>query len=348
MKKRLQILVLMIVIVFAFAPLQAQKLIKKELKTENNKYDGMEYQWYLYTYKSENETYEAAFDLEGNRITPNGYKPDRLMTGAPRIELSGVTYCGGGLFSIYSKKKDAFGHYLQSAYSLNGTCVFPLSKYTSFIYMGNGLFSLASWIALSHCVDGVYKLDGQCIISEDNGFDFFQIKDVYIIAQSVRNKKYAVYDLKGNTIISESLGYNWIAYYEEYGCFWCESGDVKHTFSKDGKYYAIGYYSGDEKEKFEKSKKPITTLSSENFSNTIMETPQPTPQPQPQPQPVPPQPQPFQVWKTCFMCGGSGQCPYCYGYGWAANGKDACGICHGTGKCSQCAGHGGHNEIEYH
>lgn len=78
-------------------------------------------------------------------------------------------------------------------------------------------------------------------------------------------------------------------------------------------------------------------------------TPTPTPAPQPQPQPEPkPQPQPFQVWQECFMCGGSGQCRYCYGYGWAANGKDACGICHGTGKCSQCAGHGGKNVIEYH
>ena len=68
------------------------------------------------------------------------------------------------------------------------------------------------------------------------------------------------------------------------------------------------------------------------------------------PQPPEPirQPQPFQVWQECFMCGGSGQCRYCYGYGWAANGKDACGICHGTGKCSQCAGHGGKNVIEYH
>ena len=74
--------------------------------------------------------------------------------------------------------------------------------------------------------------------------------------------------------------------------------------------------------------------------------PSPTPTPQPQPQPVH-QPQPMQVWQPCFLCGGSGQCRYCYN-GWAANGKDRCGICNGTGKCSACAGHGGQNVIEYH
>ncbi len=340
-------MILMIAVFWAANPSQAQKLIKKELKTENNKYDGIEYQWYLYTYKSENVTYEAAFDLEGNRITPNGYKPDRLRTGAPKIELPGVQYCGGGLFSIYSKKKDAFGHYLQSAYSLNGTCIFPLSKYTSYFYLGNGLFSLFSWITLAHCVSGVYKLDGQCIISEDIGFDYYRIDDVYIIAESIRNKKYAVYDLQGNCIISEELGYTWIAYYPEYEFFWCNKGDVEHTVSRDGKYYAEGHYDGDGKnsrgELFENKKKNIP-----GASDYVTPTPSPTPQPQPQPQPQPvPQPQPFQVWQECFMCGGSGQCRYCYGYGWAANGKDACGVCHGTGKCSQCAGHGGKNVIEY-
>lgn len=83
--------------------------------------------------------------------------------------------------------------------------------------------------------------------------------------------------------------------------------------------------------------------------------PQPKQEPKEEPKPTPPTPptpprplQPFQVWQECFMCGGSGQCRYCYGYGWAANGKDACGVCHGTGKCSQCAGHGGKNVIEYH
>ena len=79
------------------------------------------------------------------------------------------------------------------------------------------------------------------------------------------------------------------------------------------------------------------------------ETVTPTPQPQPQPQPEPVrQPQPFQVWQRCFLCGGSGQCPSCFGSGYAANGKDRCINCNGTGKCSQCAGHGGQNVIEYH
>ena len=175
---------------------------------------------------------------------------------------------------------------------------------------------------------GVCYRNGQEIIAPgryDNAFCWDD--DVYVYCIVKLNGKYGICDMNGQEIIAPR--------YKNLKLF---SGVFKYE-DKSGKWVSTG---------IKVSSLAQTPTSTPSPAPMPTPTPTPQPQPQPQPEPQPRQPQPFQVWKTCFMCGGSGQCPYCYGYGWAANGKDVCGICHGTGKCSQCAGHGGHNEIEYH
>ena len=81
-------------VTLAANPSQAQKLIKKELQTENNEKDGFQYQWNRYTYLQGKDTLDAAFDLNNKRITPNGYRKYEKGKGIP-----GVRYVGGGRFS---------------------------------------------------------------------------------------------------------------------------------------------------------------------------------------------------------------------------------------------------------
>lgn len=169
---------------------------------------------------------------------------------------------------------------------------------------------------------GMCDINGREILSPR--YDIFVILDYegykYIIAKV--NGKEGIYDINGREIVAPQAAVN------------CYKGVISYK-DASGKWVSTGI--------------KLSSLAQTPSTNpTPSPTPTPTPQPQPQPQPQPVrQPQPFQVWQACFMCGGSGQCRYCYGYGWAANGKDTCGICHGTGKCSQCAGHGGQNVIEY-
>lgn len=317
--KALRIVLLLVVAIFSLVPLQAQKLIKKELKTENKVADGFQYQWYMYTYSMGNSTLMAAFDLNGKRITPNGYKY-KEKDGS---EIPGVHYLGGGMFGVWSKNKDAFGSRIESGYNVKGECIFPEKNYICIFYDGDGLFSVSSHNDYGKQICGLYDYNGSCIIPE-------------------------------------SLGYGFVDYSQSEGLVWCNEeimAEVKHTFSKDGRYYAEGQYSAYNREEFEKNKKPVSTLggsyvsgssssnnSSSSSSTTTITTVTPTPTPQPQPQP-----RPMQVWKPCGICGGSGQCHICLGSGHSLqNPNSTCIFCNGTGKCSHCAGHGGQNVIEYH
>lgn len=222
-KRGIKIILLLAMAVFAFVPLHAQKLIKKELETANEEADGFQYQWYKYSYVLGKDTLDAAFDLNGKRITPNGYK---------RGKDSGVYYAGGGMFGVLVNK---FGEKIRELYNNKGICVIPESKgFTNFWAERNAI-----------------------ILCYNYGIKPF---------------KCAAYDSNGNSIISEALGYNWIGYYEEYGCFWCQKLDSdlhsiensEVSISPDGKYYAVGKCN---REEFLRKKKPFNN-SSNYASNT--------------------------------------------------------------------------------
>lgn len=287
----LKIAIALLTIIVAF-PLQAQKLIKKELQTENESKDGFEYKWNKYTFVDGKDTLKSAFNLNNERITPNE---------------AGVVYVGGGIFQVYSKDKNPFGRELVSGYNVNGELVFPKTKYWMIYYDGNGYFFLYTNNALGQNVIALYDykgkciisenyeyvftvntedkliecsanndnralfdLNGNCIISEAEGFDYFRVKNNCIFAENFKTKNHAVYNMNGSCIIPKSFGYTWIAYYDEYECFWCSkensSGDSydKRSYSKDGKYYAEGYCYKDE---FQKKKRLVPNRSSYASSN---------------------------------------------------------------------------------
>lgn len=250
------------------------------------------------------------------KITKNGKEGAKSMGGTIFIPLSrGYTFIcyyaiNGGWFGV--EKNGSEG-----ACDMTGREVIP-PKYDDVGKRESDGFYYYM-VELNNRV-GAYDINGREILTPGR-YDKYYIrnKDGFFYISVELNGKEGVCDINGREVIAPR--YKWVVYSE---------GEFKINETGDG------------------WKPTGIKLSSLAQTPTEAPTPTPTPAPQPQPEPQPRQPQPFQVWKTCFMCGGSGQCPYCYGYGWAANGKDACGICHGTGKCSQCAGHGGHNEIEYH
>ena len=209
------------------------------------------------------------------------------------------------------------------AQSMSGTTFIPLSRGYTFIYY---FFTDGGWFSFGKGDKrwGVCDITGREIIAPGR-YDqaSYQNEDGFVYCRVELNGKVGICDMNGREIIAP-----------RYESLLLVDGVFEYK-DASGKWVSTGI--------------KLSSLAQTPSTNpTPNPTPTPTPQPQPQPQPQPVrQPQPFQVWQACFMCGGSGQCRYCYGYGWAANGKDTCGICHGTGKCSQCAGHGGQNVIEY-
>lgn len=211
----------------------------------------------------------------------------------------------------------------RGAQSVSGTTFIPLSRGYTFIcyhYMEGGWFRVNK----GEKENGVCDITGREIIAPGR-YDraHYWNKDGFAYCTVELNGKEGICDKNGREIIAP-----------KYESLLLVDGVFEYE-DASGKWVSTGI-------SLSKNSASTTTTT----TTTVTPTPTPQPQPQPQPQPVR-QPQPFQVWQACFMCGGSGQCRYCYGYGWAANGKDTCGICHGTGKCSQCAGHGGQNVIEY-
>lgn len=344
----------------------AQRLIGKELKSEDPslKYDDKVYQWVMYTYVMGTDTLDAAFDINGKRITPNGYRPKK--GGA-----KGVYYCGGGVFEVKSKKKGKFGGYIVSGYDTNGKCVFPLMLTEllgcfSISHISCGLFMLMSRSA-SFVVSSIYNKKGECLIPNDMDFSYYSIggetdlKYINCEANEKRTGKEieAAYDLDGKVVIPKNLEYVDIYYSEGY--WHCEdaSGN-KVTYSKDLKYVADGYYNKDYASEFNQKK-----LSNPNYNGPYNFNPNYRPSsnsytPQ-QPQTQQPQqqqtirierdPVPMQVWKQCYGCGGSGQCQTCNGQGWRyltnSQPHAQCITCGGNGRCNMCAGQGGHYEVEY-
>lgn len=302
-KNTLRVLILMTAVTLAANPSQAQKLIKKELQTENNEEDGFQYQWNRYTYLQGKDTLDAAFDLNNKRITPNGYR--KYEKGKV---YQGVRYVGGGRFQVYSKNTDAFGNKLISGYNVKGECVLPETIYNYMVYLGDGFFYYTTNNEIGKSVAGVYDYKGiciipeskefdsfinkdnhflcicywkndesfalydhygNCIIPETKGFGFFTIENGFIHCAYMSSDIQAVYDLRGNCIISEELGYTWIAYYPKYEFFWCDKGEIEYTISKDGQYYAEGeHYSNYDRDEFERKKRRVPNWSRNNNSKT--------------------------------------------------------------------------------
>ena len=208
------------------------------------------------------------------------------------------------------------------AQSKGGVTFIPLSRgYTFICYLptNGGWFTVKK--GDKH--EGVCDITGREIVAPGR-YDhaYYRNEDGFEYVRVELNGKYGVCDINGREVIAPR--YESVIY----------SDGVFQYKDASGNWVSTGI--------------KLSSLAQTPSANpTPSPSPSPTPQPQPQPQSQPVrQPQPFQVWQACFMCGGSGQCRYCYN-GWAANGKDRCGICNGTGKCSQCAGHGGQNVIEY-
>jgi hypothetical protein len=190
-------LILMMAVTLAANPSQAQKLIKKELQTENNEKDGFQYQWNRYTYLQGKDTLDAAFDLNNKRITPNGYRKYEKEK-----VYQGVRYVGGGRFQVYSKNTDAFGNMLISGYNVKGECVLPETVYTSIFYVGDGFFDLTTRNELGKQVAGLYDYNGNCIIPESKGFTFYFLQEGFI--QCDQERYCALYDYYGNCVIPET------------------------------------------------------------------------------------------------------------------------------------------------
>lgn len=351
----------------------AQRLIGKELKSEDPslKYDDKVYQWVMYTYVMGTDTLDAAFDINGKRITPNGYRPKK--GGA-----KGVYYCGGGVFSVQSKKKGKFGGYIVSGYDTNGKCVFPLMLTEllgcfSISHISCGFFMLMSRSA-SFVVSSIYNKKGECLIPNDMDFSYYSIRgetDLKYINCEANEKRTgkeieAAYDLDGKVVIPKNLEYVDIYYSEGY--WHCEDASENEvTYSKDLKYVADGYYNKNYASEFNQKKRsnpnyngpynfnPNYRASSNSYTPQQPQTQQPQQQTQ-QPQQqqtirIERDPVPMQVWKQCYGCGGSGQCQTCYGQGWryltSSQPHAQCITCGGNGRCNMCAGQGGHYEVEY-
>lgn len=353
----------------------AQRLIGKELKSSDPslKYDDKVYQWVMYTYVMGTDTLDAAFDINGNRITPNGYRPKKGRN-------KGVHYCGGGVFEVNSKKTGKFGGYIVSGYDTDGKCIFPLTL-TELLdcvwirHIGYGLFKMLTKIAEEKYVYSLYNKKGECLIPKEMGFEeiFVWGEDdlKYIKCNIEKNSSgkyiHAAYDFDGKVVMPKSWGYTRIYYSEGYWhCEDASENDV--TYSKDLKYVADGYYyySKDKASEFNQKKRSNPNYNGPyNFNPNYRPssggyTPQqPQPQPQQQPQQTQQQqtirierdPVPMQVWKQCYGCGGSGQCQTCYGQGWRfltnSQPHAQCITCGGNGRCNMCAGQGGHYEVEY-
>lgn len=240
----------------------AQRLIGKELKSEdpslNN--DDKVYQWVRYTYVMGTDTLDAAFDINGKRITPNGYRPKKGRD-------KGVHYCGGGVFEVNSKKNGKYGRVIVSGYDTDGKCIFPLTL-TELLdcvwiyHIGYGLFELQTFVGEKQSVFSLYNKKGECLIPKENGICLSRVTGEadlkYVICTTEKNSSGkeidAAYDLDGKVVIPKSLGYTWIHYSEGY--WHCEDASRKDvTYSKDLKYVADGYYSNNRASEFNQKKR---------------------------------------------------------------------------------------------
>ncbi|MCR4828559.1 MAG: hypothetical protein K5864_03750 [Bacteroidales bacterium] len=251
-------------------------------------------------------------------------------------------------------------------YEINGKCLISKMKH---IFLKNevGLkyFSCETMSGEKE----IYDISGACMISKMKSVYLTNDGDMNYFNCKTKDGKNEIVDLDWKSVFSKNYGYTFCSFYEDYGVWWCENETtgLKHTYSKDLKYYAEGYYSNSDMSKFNSSKKsnpyyegPYNFTRHNSNTNTYNNTNTYTPsqnnqtnqtnqnnqqQTTPKRDPVP-----VQVWKPCNICGNSGQCQVCYGAGRTplmTGGYMECTACHYSGKCTFCAGQGGHYEVEY-
>lgn len=242
MKRIMPILLLSALFCFPLQ-IQAQKFLKKTLRTSDKydqKKDGFEFKWYEYSYIQGNDKLYAAFDINGKRVTPNvkGYVP---------------VYVCGGCFLI-GTGSDAFSHTLHSMYNINGECIF--TNISIVVYLGEGLFSIQTFNDYGEAMITVGNCFGD-ILFEYQRADDISFVDNYFIIERFDDHAYSVFSRDGLCIIpfrknflAVSIMPNFFLFhgYESYG-----SSDT--AYSKDGRYFAPGFYSEKYKDEFDSKKK---------------------------------------------------------------------------------------------
>ena len=158
--KNLKLLALGLMFVVFFIPVQGQRLLKKELITNNYEKDGFEYKWYRYMYLQGRDTLYAAFDLNGQRITPN-------------IKKDSPYYTGGGMFIWRNGGKDSWGNLIYIGYNLKGEKIFSESLEATFVfYSGDGVFILSKRNDYGREINAVFNSRGECLIPFSMGYNF--------------------------------------------------------------------------------------------------------------------------------------------------------------------------------
>ncbi len=227
MKCNLRFLLLAMAIVAGFVAVPindiwSQTLINKELMNSSNE-NGRVFQWVKQTYVVGRDTVCAAFNLNGKRITPNGFYSKKGR---------GVYYVGNGVFGVCLKKKDKHGNYIHTAYNTDGKCIISemLAElscfndyYTPSESAGTGLFTAISYLDVTgkERVCALYNTKGECLISKDEGFDGFLFNDEngfkYLSGHDKEVNARAIYDVTGKPLIPKNEGFTYIAFREEGG-----------------------------------------------------------------------------------------------------------------------------------
>ncbi|MCR5193104.1 MAG: hypothetical protein K6D59_07340 [Bacteroidales bacterium] len=188
-----KIIALLAILMLMTSMVSAQKVYKVQTIKEKKeqKKDQTDYKWKLYVY---DDGTSAAFTMSGKRITPN--------------VLVRPFYCGGGLFKVFSKKKDGLGFSYIALYDQNGNVVISDSL---------------------SCLNAFYQGD-DCVKLMKKKLDGTEI--------------YAAYTKNGICQIPFDPEYTFIAYYPEYKSHWCS--DVQgnwYTYNESCDDYALGKYN---------------------------------------------------------------------------------------------------------
>lgn len=126
----------------------------------------------------------------------------------------------------------------------------------------------------------VYDVTGRPLIPKSEGFKSILFRGeggLKYFKCDTYNDKNVIYDMSFKKVFPDN--YKWIAYYESYGVWWCESkyGDEKYTYSKDLRYYAPGYYDNNDMNKFNSTKKANPNYDGPyNFSRVSTPSPSAT------------------------------------------------------------------------
>lgn len=229
--KTLKQVLVVLFCVFTINVLEAQTPWKKELQTES---DG--FQWYKYSYEKNSNGYwpEAAFDLNGKRLTPT---------------TEHLIHYRDGFFEVWTRD-DAEGHHVSAIYDKYGNCIIPDKfGFTSIsILSDKGLIICSSSLIHKNGYLGEYyafSLDGKYYVDE-----FWADFDT---------KKKPVSALSGGTYVSNTSSSNSSSSYSSSST---SSSNGESNLLYEGEYtiqysqsrdlingYSTGQYSSDETER---------------------------------------------------------------------------------------------------